>query len=221
MPTMMTQSSFKPNGRILEKKDQFIRGFDVSDKAMRHLKKNKFFFFSFVRHPFERLVSSYMDKIIRLGDQWYKTVAPDMTGNRLQNEKYRKVAHQWYQEDHSFSSYVDLVLNRYSKGKVLDMHWKPMYDHCNYCYFKYDFIGRMETFNEDVKYVIKTNALEDKISIKDSEFQANSVGNGTNTLAKELFHKNLSRDQIENLYQYYKMDFELFGYDAKPYMKNN
>ena len=108
--TMMRQSSFKPNGRILEKKDQFIRGFNVSDKAMRHLKKNKFFFFSFVRHPFERLVSSYMDKIIRLGDQWYKTVAPDMTNNRLLIKEYRKVARQWYLEDHSFSSYVDLVL---------------------------------------------------------------------------------------------------------------
>ena len=60
-----------------------------------------------------------MDKIIRLGDQWYKTVAPDMTNSRLQIEKYRKVASQWYQEDHSFSSYVDLVLNKYSKGKAL------------------------------------------------------------------------------------------------------
>ena len=63
----------------------------------------------------------------------------------------------------------------------------------------------METFAEDVKYVIKTNALEGKISIKDSEFQALNARKGTNTLAKELFHKNLSKYQIENLYQYYKM----------------
>ena len=54
--TMMRQSSFKPNGRILEKKDQFIRGFNVSDKAMRHLKKNKFFLF-FIRQTSFRKIS--------------------------------------------------------------------------------------------------------------------------------------------------------------------
>ena len=222
----MSQSRFKPNGHILKKEEQLLRGDDVSDKKLRHLEKNKLIFYSFVRHPFERLVSAYKSKIIDLGDKWCKTVGTGNRSyrnyrNRKQIEDYRKVACQWYLEDHSFSSYVDLVLNRYSKGKVLDMHWKPMYDHCNYCYFKYDFIGRMETFAEDVKYVIKTNALEGKISIKDSEFQALNARKGTNTLAKELFHKNLSKDQIENLYQYYKIDFELFGYDAKPYMKNN
>ena len=202
-----------------------LRGDDVSDKKLGHLEKNKLLFYSFVRHPFERLVSAYKSKVIGLGDKWCKTVGTGNKSyrnyrNRKQIEDYRKVACQWYQEDHSFSSFVDLVINKYSKGKVLDIHWKPMFDHCNYCYFDYDFIGRMETFSEDVQYVMKTNHLESKLSIKDSEYQYNK-NKGPNTSAKELFHKHLSKDQIDSLYRYYYMDFELFGYDATPYMKNN
>ena len=209
---MMRQSKFKPNGRMV------FSGKNVPDKNLRHLQKNKLFFFSFVRHPFERLVSAYFDKVIRIGDQWYKTVVSGIDVEL--NEKYRKVARQWYLEDHSFPSFVDLVLNKYAKGKVLDIHWKPMNDHCDYCYFNYEFIGRMETFTEDVGYVIKKNNLENKISINDSDFKSNARKD-PNATAKELFHKHLSKDQIDNLYQYYYMDFELFGYDAKPYMKNN
>ena len=49
--------------------------------------------FSFVRHPFERLVSAYNDKFKR--------------GRKKIKDRYAK---EWFKEEVSFSSFVDLIL---------------------------------------------------------------------------------------------------------------
>ena len=35
----------------------------------------------------------------------------------------------------------------------VDVHWRPFYLRCAYCDINYDFIGRMESFENDVRYV--------------------------------------------------------------------
>ena len=44
-----------------------------------------------------------------------------------------------------------------------------------------------------------------------------STGDPTETLALELFSK-LPKDLVKQLYQIYKIDFEMFGYDPKPFL---
>ena len=44
-----------------------------------------------------------------------------------------------------------------------------------------------------------------------------SKGDSTESLAIELFSK-LPRNLTEQLYELYKIDFEMFEYDSKPYM---
>ncbi|CAH1803374.1 unnamed protein product, partial [Owenia fusiformis] len=47
----------------------------------------------------------------------------------------------------------------------MDYHWKPLTAYCDPCSIKYDIIGRMESFNEDLQYLLCKINAEDKINL--------------------------------------------------------
>ena len=51
----------------------------------------------------------------------------------------------------NFNNFVLHVLNQFEVHKYFNEHWKPFYLQCGYCDIDYSFIGRMETFEKDVK----------------------------------------------------------------------
>lgn len=166
-----------------------------------YLKTNKILSFSFVRHPFERLVSAYKDKVLSNKGEFFR-------GKILPS-----VANEWYQNNHSFPSFVEFILNGYKNHKVFNVHWNPYSGNCNYCSIQFDVIGRMETFNEDVKYIFLKNNLPINQATADKNSAKSKI-----TISTEEYLKQLSKKQIERLYQFYRMDFELFGYNTKPYL---
>ena len=183
--------------------DNLIRAEDWHDL----LKKNKMLSFSFVRHPFERLVSSYKDKVLgKDGDFFRKT--------------YPIVYKSWYKNNHSFPSFVDLILNKYKSIKISNIHWNPISDACKYCDIEYDVIGRMETFSDDVRYIIKKNHLEKDLPSSMAAVSENAAKLKTSKVTAEYFSQ-LSNDQIKDLHELYRMDFELFDYDALTYFNTN
>ena len=61
----------------------------------------------------------------------------------------------------SFKNFVQLVIRK-SKKKCkkltecdLDRHWRPFISRCGYCRFNYKVIAKLETFNEDRKFIGK------------------------------------------------------------------
>ena len=180
-------------------------GLVAPDDWNEYLKMNKMLSFSFVRHPFERLVSAYKDKVLSNEGEFFR-------GSILPS-----VANEWYQNNHSFPSFVEFILNGYKNRTVSNVHWNPYSGNCNYCSIHFDVIGRMETFNEDVKYIFLKNNIEKDLSITQTTANKNSAKSKTATTTEEYF-KQLSKGKIKDLYQFYRMDFELFGYDIKPYL---
>ena len=180
-------------------------GLVAPDDWREYLKENQMLSFSFVRHPFERLVSAYNDKVLsNEGEFFRRKFLPALTK-------------EWYQKNHSFPSFVDFILNGYKSLKVSDVHWNPYSGNCNYCSVQFDVIGRMETFNEDVKYIFLKNNIKKDLPLAQATADKNSAKSITVTTTKEYF-KQLSKEKINDLYQFYHMDFELFGYDTKPYL---
>ena len=175
------------------------------------------FLFSFVRHPFERLVSAYKEKVVEtsvLDEKAQKDRLKEFAFFKA-NPKYR----EWYEKDHSFPSFIDLVLNEYAQSKHLKFntingHWAPMSMKCYYCDVTYDVIGRMETFSDDLKYIIKINKLEN-ILLDDKKTR--TTGGSPKHDALKYFSK-LRKEKVFSLYEMYKMDFELFGYNAIEYL---
>ena len=149
------------------------------------LQKDNISVFTFVRHPFERLVSAYNDK--------------------TNTEKV------------SFTRFVEKVLKRFDEQRV-DIHWKLFIHNCHHCFVPYNIIGRMETFQEDVQYIILKHKLENILPIK-TTLQFRSLNSSKRDSKKEALEKfsQLNQTVIEKLYNLYQLDFELFGYDINDY----
>ena len=113
---------------------------------------NHYFKFMFVRDPFERLVSAYLDKFVRtntfqktIGRDIIKLYRPDATTEAL-NEG----------SDVTFQEFVRYILDERTRTiRPFNEHWRPLHQLCYPCYIKYDFIGKFETLHEDAKYVLK------------------------------------------------------------------
>ena len=110
-----------------------------------YLEANNYFTFSFVRHPFDRLASAYINKLEQV-------LLPSSEKKIVQ---IGVAARQVYQATHgnvTFPNFLDYVVKEGEKSaQALDSHWFPYYTKCNYCSMNYSFIGRMETFDEDLK----------------------------------------------------------------------
>ena len=69
-------------------------------------------------------------------------------------------------------------------------------------------------FIEDIEYTMSKVGMSDDHLL----FHENiSKGDSTESLAIDLFSK-LPKNLTEQLYELYKIDFEMFEYDSKPYM---
>ena len=126
----------------------------------------------------------------------------------------------------SFPSFVDHVLQEASAKRchdpkaadncVLDLHWRPFYARCDYCSMDYDFIGRMESFDEDRAYVIRTQELEELYPLLEKGVRLNQISHASNRTTN--YFKELNKEQKAKLLKLYDLDFQMFGYDPSLYL---
>lgn len=189
--------------------------------------------FIIVRHPFERLLSAYRDKLQfalphtfhqKLGNMIVRkfrkpisyekndnTHHPSMKNLRsFQQSKMKKVGSRWP----TFSEFVEFLLFEVShNAEQLDMHWSPVTSFCTPCQVKFDLILKFETLDEDQRYLIETANLKGIIKPEHK-----NLGKGKNT--QELlmsYYSQLTKLQVKGLYEIFKYDFEVFDYDPNPY----
>ena len=84
------------------------------------------------------------------------------------------------------------------------------------CNISYQVIGRKETYEDDVKYILLKQNLTSLIPLESSKKTLHAVPKNV-TAKKTDYMAQLSKDQIEGLYKMYQIDFEMFGYDVDKY----
>ncbi|XP_050688477.1 carbohydrate sulfotransferase 11-like isoform X2 [Eriocheir sinensis] len=180
-------------------------------KMMEQLRRSAVAF-TVARHPFDRLVSAYRNKI--QGDENYKTYLwPDMI------RKYRKGVNNGTVLDGSIPTFREFALfasdevlrclgrARPSCLQMIDVHWQPHHDRCAPCNIKYDVIAKMETKDEDEAYL--SHLLGQPLPEPTKQNAAS--GNSTSSLTKSFF-ATLSRSERQQVFEAYKYDFLMFGY---------
>ena len=85
------------------------------------------------RDPLERLISAYRDKIHgalpgTLHDKLRRRITTDFRGVTV--PKTRKLPVKFIPTFREFSQYL---VREFSKDKVPEMHWAPVYSFCNPC----------------------------------------------------------------------------------------
>ena len=209
----------------------------ISTSNWKHISKDyikETIRFIIVRHPFERLVSAFRDKIERWNDK----------NERQYGNKFGRYIVELYRDEYiakfgreslnesnnlgailplnsgsrteklpTFWEFVQWFTNH--QGSNQDEHWIPIIDYCSVCALKYDYILKFEDYKEEnleflqqadlLKYFPNKNILTQKVN-------ENRPGKLTSLEITKLYFDVLSNEDVEKLYKIYESDFKLFGY---------
>ena len=108
--------------------------------------------FIFVRDPYARLFSGYVNKIYCPNEYYWRSMGTKIAKatRRIPSEMSLKYGH-----DIKFSEFIKFIVRFTEKGYKLDMHFAPMSSKCNPCRMPYDFIGKLESFHRDAEYLMR------------------------------------------------------------------
>jgi len=148
------------------------------------------FKFCFVRNPYTRLLSCYLDKIKK--DQFQNQQIKIQLGLRTDSKNEIK-----------FNEFVDAVIKQ--PEMFMDQHWRTQYYQTFQSNIDYDFIGKFENFEADFFFVLR------QLKIDKKKYYDTAIGHATN--ANELLGEYYTNEMAEKVYQKYKIDFEYFGYE--------
>lgn len=170
--------------------------------------------FLIVRHPLERLLSAYRDKL-----QFALPFTPHQKLGYQIILKYRLGAKKGLKLNKvrwpTFQEFVRYLIDSHKQGYPLDMHWTPITQFCTPCMVSFDIIAKMESLQDDQVYLIRKAHLE---SIIKPEWKNPGKGRTTKQLV-DNYYAQLTKGQIKQLYNIYKYDFDLFNYTLKGYIE--
>uniref|UniRef100_A0A7C3WJS7 Sulfotransferase family protein n=1 Tax=Fundidesulfovibrio putealis TaxID=270496 RepID=A0A7C3WJS7_9BACT len=162
------------------------------DEAAAALLDGSLFRFTFVRSPFTRLLSAYLNKIVRKREQ------------RPQVNALLGLDPGDMDTHVSFGDFAEAVSRQ--EPRQMDQHWRPLVLQTFACGVEYDFVGRFETFQRDIRAV-----------------DARLGGVLGPYLSAEPFHPTFCGQRMlayyddalaERVAGLYRDDFQAFGYDT-------
>uniref|UniRef100_A0A182MUV9 Carbohydrate sulfotransferase n=1 Tax=Anopheles culicifacies TaxID=139723 RepID=A0A182MUV9_9DIPT len=116
------------------------------------------FSFIVVRHPFERLMSAFEDRLVSKKNAYYTRVA----------QAIYKRYHPIGRGSISFRDFVQYIIDdvEHNNGTIaLDIHWCPINNLCTPCLARYDFIIKLETYKQDVENMIRATNLQGVVKL--------------------------------------------------------
>ncbi|CAI9720334.1 carbohydrate sulfotransferase 11-like isoform X2 [Octopus vulgaris] len=135
--------------------------------------------FLFVRNPYKRLFSGYVDKIFTPQMYFLLKYGTYIIKKFRKNpsEKSLRCGH-----DVTFAEFISYVIDSVKTGNMANNHFTPMYLHCAPCEIHYDLIGHLETLQNDLQFLIKPERLKAVLpenlrmsSLRDELFDATDI----------------------------------------------
>jgi len=176
--------------------------------------------FIIVRDPFERLLSSFKDKMARAHTPNMVTWESFGQEQRIIRKHYRTKRRNGTVP--TFKEFVSYLVGELSpspnsmkrKTRGINEHWKPIYLNCAPCNEDYKVVMKMETLSRDSLY------LKQKLNLNiDVEFvrQGGKEGHTTADRAVEAF-RDVGPKLVRQLVAVYRVDFAMFGYSPEKYL---
>lgn len=168
---------------------------------LKRLKK-----FIVVRHPLKRLLSAYLDKFLNVKDRHkykYIYLLKYILKNKSDNKTLKMIP--------NFGNFVDFITDhKVPCSNRINSHWAPYWKICRAFQINYNYIIKFENLDIRIKtlwkMLFKENILEKNLFPHKHRGKFN-----TETVFKN-FLSFLNKTQIQNLLNFYKIDFMLFNY---------
>lgn len=151
-----------------------------------------YFRFAFVRNPYSRALSCYLEKIA--GEQWLRDLRLPALGFDPN-------------EDVTFVEFLARVAAQ--RPADMDIHWAPQHVLLGLDRVEYGFIGRFESFQRDVHRVIQH--LEMDVPQEMVEATTSHVTNAGSRLQE--YYEGEAAELVRTIY---REDFERLGYGLSP-----
>lgn len=164
----------------------------ILEKNFTEYLNDEYFKFSFVRNPYTRILSCYLDKILGIE----KDIILPKLG-------YKSTDHL------SFKDFL-LAIKKQSYLEM-DVHWMPQSILLAAENITLDFIGRQENFDNDLKKVLARITKSDSNSLQILDEIPHAVG------ANKKLKKYLTKDIARLIQEIYYDDFHLYRYNTNPF----
>lgn len=163
-----------------------IKPFQLSDRELKHvLSSPEFFKFTFVRDPYSRLLSCYLEKVKRKNQCiWLLYKFTPSLGENI-----------------SFQEFVDTI--ELMTPFQMDSHWRIQKKQIFYDDIEFDFIGRFEKFDEDFAYVKQKLFIDVDLSLRRDSHKVDTF-----TQLDSYY----DADNLDKVLDIYKEDFVTFNY---------
>lgn len=159
-----------------------------------------------VRDPFERLLSAYRDKIEnRFKHEYYYQRFSKLMFNNNNKLIINKVP--------TFIEFIKYLIkiNKNNNNLIIDEHFKTYFNDCSPCSIQYDYILKLDgSFNYEFNYFIYNY-------FNITTIVNNNYNNKINDTILYKYYSQLNHELLNQLYQIYQIDFQLFNYSPNKY----
>jgi chondroitin 4-sulfotransferase 11 len=166
-----------------------------------------------VRHPFERILSAYRDKLEhREGREFYYT----RFGHQIVKSQREDNFTFANRDEPTFVEFLKYLV----KTRTFDEHWRPFTAECAPCDMNYQIILKTESLGEEQLF------LATKLNLTDYLFNVSSKGwllQNTNPSGRtehkyvKHYYGEVPKELLEQVYKVYEEDFRLFDYSPNEY----
>lgn len=180
-------------------------------------KLEKYVKFIFVRDPFVRLISAYRDKLQSKNQIYYETIGVEILRKFGNVSNLPESVEKAYAEGviPSFYNFIQYILSLPAGNDTeFDEHWRHTIHMCHPCLIDYDFIGKMETIEEDAAQLLRMLHVDNVVSFKPwsrSKTEPSEI---------KTWFANIPMEWRRKLYKLYEADFRLFGYEDHDNLDN-
>jgi len=185
--------------------------------------------FLIVRHPFDRLVSAFRDKLERIGDtghDYYNKYGKNIV-KTYREKAMKRFGQDFFSKENNFGAplltqgertsklpswweFIQWILKNGDHPERFDVHWRPVSVFCSICVVQYNYILHFENLEQEELLFVEE--LNTKAVITPRWDNRNDMGLVKKDIVNTYFSL-LDEQDVVRLYQLYKDDFLMFGYE--------
>uniref|UniRef100_A0A4W2HV46 Carbohydrate sulfotransferase n=2 Tax=Bos indicus x Bos taurus TaxID=30522 RepID=A0A4W2HV46_BOBOX len=192
--------------------NKFWRRYGKFSRHLMKIKLKKYTKFLFVRDPFVRLISAFRSKFELENEEFYQKFAVPMLKRYSNHTSLPASVSEAFSAGLrlSFATFIQYLLDPHTEQLApFNEHWRQVHRLCHPCQIDYDFVGKLETLDQDAAQLLRLLKVDKLLQFPPS------YRNRTASSWEEGWFAKIPLAWRQQLYKLYEADFVLFGY-PKP-----